>query len=44
MDGLIVIRSVMLSNDIAETQLTEGVVVSYRQALEGRGRNNAITP
>jgi hypothetical protein len=44
MDGLIVISSVMLSNDIAETQLPEGLVVSYRRALEGRGRNNSITP
>jgi len=32
MDGLIVIRSVTLSNHIAETQLPEGVVVSYYQA------------
>jgi hypothetical protein len=29
MDGLMFIRSVTLSNQIAETQLPEGVVVSY---------------
>jgi hypothetical protein len=43
MDGLTVIRSVMLSNHIAETQLHEGVVASYHQALGGDGRDNAIT-
>jgi hypothetical protein len=44
MDGLIVIRSVTLSNHIAKTQLPEGVVVSYYRALgEGR-RDNTVTP
>jgi hypothetical protein len=43
MDGLIVIRSVTLSNHIAETQVPEGVVVSYHRALGGRGRTNTIT-
>jgi len=40
MDGLIVIRSVTLSNHIAETQLPEGVVVSYYRA---QGRVAEIT-
>ena len=44
MDGLIVIRSVTLSNKIEETHLPEGIVVSYRQALRGHGRDNTITP
>jgi hypothetical protein len=44
MDGLIVIRSVTLLNYIAETQLPEGVVASYRRAQRERGRDNAITP
>jgi hypothetical protein len=44
MDGLIVIRSVMISNHIARTQLPEGVVESYHQALRGCGRDNTITP
>jgi hypothetical protein len=44
MDGLIVIRSVTLSNHIAKTQLPEGVVVSYHRALGGRGRDNTIIP
>jgi len=35
MDGLIVVRSVMLSNHIAETQIPEGVVVSYYRAQGG---------
>jgi hypothetical protein len=34
----------MLSNHIGETQLPEGVVVSYHRALRGHGRDNAITP
>jgi hypothetical protein len=44
MDGLIVIRSVTLSNHIATAQLPEPVVVSYHRAPEGRGRDNTITP
>jgi hypothetical protein len=43
MDGQIVLRSVTLSNHIAKTQLPEGVVVSYRRTLGGRGRDNIIT-
>jgi len=35
MDGLIVSRSVTLSNHIAVTQLPEGVVASYYRALMG---------
>jgi len=35
MDGLILIRSVTLSNHIARTQLPEGVVASYHRALKG---------
>jgi len=42
MDGLIVIRSVTLSNHIASTQSLEGVVASYRWVLRGHGRDNAI--
>jgi len=33
MDGLILIRSVLLSNHVARTQLPEGVVASYHRAL-----------
>jgi hypothetical protein len=44
MDGLIVIRSVTLSNHIARTRLPEGVVAGYHRVLGGRGRDNAITP
>jgi hypothetical protein len=44
MDGLIVIRSLTLSNHIAKTQLPEGVGASYHRALRGRGGDNAITP
>jgi hypothetical protein len=43
MDGLIVIRSITLSNHIAKTQLPEGVVAGYHRALGGRGQDNAIT-
>jgi hypothetical protein len=35
MDGLIVIRSLMHSNLIAEMLLPEGVVASYHRALRG---------
>jgi len=35
MDGLIIIRSLTLSNHIAETRLPEGVVASYHQAQRG---------
>jgi hypothetical protein len=35
MDGLILIRSVTLSNHIARTQQPEGVVASYHRALWG---------
>jgi hypothetical protein len=35
MDGLIVIRSVTLSNYIAKTRRPEGVMISYCQALRG---------
>jgi hypothetical protein len=34
-DGLIVIRSAMLSNLIARTQLPEGVVASYHWVISG---------
>jgi hypothetical protein len=44
MDGLIVIRSVTLSNHIMTTRFPEGVVVGCYRALRGRGRDNAITP
>jgi hypothetical protein len=44
MDGLIVIRSVTLSNHIARTLLPEGIVASYHRALGRHGRDNAITP
>jgi hypothetical protein len=44
MDGLIVIRSVTLSNHIAKTPYPEGVVVSDLWALRGRGRDNTIRP
>jgi len=44
MDGLIVIRSVTLSNYIAKTRLSEGVVVSYHPGAKGRGRDNTVTP
>jgi hypothetical protein len=43
MDGLIVIRSVTLSNNIARTPFPEGVVASNHQASGGHGRDNAIT-
>jgi hypothetical protein len=39
MDGLIVIRSITLLNHIAETQLPEGVVVSYQRGQRWRGRD-----
>jgi hypothetical protein len=35
MDGLIVIRSVTLSNHIARARRCEGVVASYSRALRG---------
>jgi hypothetical protein len=35
MDGLILIRSVMLSNHVARTRLPEGVMASYHWALRG---------
>ena len=44
MDGVIVIRSVTLSNHIADTRLSEGVVANYHCGLVGRGRDNTITP
>jgi hypothetical protein len=37
MDGLMLVRNVMLSNHIAEMRLPKGIVASYRWALEGRG-------
>jgi len=42
MDGLIVIRSVMLSNHIDKALQPEGVVVSYHRVLIGRGQDNTI--
>ena len=44
MDGLIVIRSVTLSNHIKTTRLLEGVKVGCYRMLWGRGRDDAITP
>jgi hypothetical protein len=43
MDGLIIIRSTVLSYHIARTRILEGVVASYFWALRGHGRDNAIT-
>ena len=37
MDGLILIRSVTLSNHVARTRLPDGVVASYHRALGGAG-------
>jgi len=42
MDGLIVIRSITLSNHIAEAPQPVGVLVSYHRALGERGRDNSI--
>jgi hypothetical protein len=44
MNGLIVIRSVMLSNHVAGTRLAEGVVARCHRALRECGRDSAITP
>jgi len=44
MDGLIVIRSITLSNHIKTTRLLERVVAGCYQMLWGCGRDNAITP
>jgi hypothetical protein len=35
MDGLILIRSIMLSNHVARKQLPEGVMASDHRALRG---------
>jgi len=43
-DGLIVIRSVTLSDHIAEMGLPEGVVAGYFRVLREHGRDNAISP
>jgi hypothetical protein len=44
MDGLIAIRSIMLSNHIVRARLPEDVVASYHPGARGRGRDNATTP
>jgi hypothetical protein len=44
MDGLIVIRSVTLSNDIAKTHSLEVVAASYYWALRECHRDSTITP
>jgi hypothetical protein len=43
MDGLIVIRSMTLSNNITKAQFLEAVLASYFRVLAGRGRDNTIT-
>jgi hypothetical protein len=35
MDGLILVRSVMLSNHVARTRLPEGIMASFHRALRG---------
>jgi len=44
MDGLIVMRSVTLSNHIETTQFPEGDVAGCYRARWGRGQDDSITP